>query len=356
MTFIALLPPLMSCVKRQKTRSDRVNPKIAHDDAITIGGFNYGDQPGRFYCPQAVTVMHDGQVVVADSKNHRLQVFDAQLQFVRAIGEKGDQAWEFFHPRAVCCGRGEQRDTESGISIHDILVVADLDNKRVQMVSVLGHWVRAIPCPCDRPRGVCVGACKTLSSGAPNVYVSFESHRIVVFSWEGEFLHTFGSKGSLPGELCYPEHMCFDDEHEQLIVTEFGNHRVQVFSPSGESFYTFGSKGSDPAQFDHPSGVCLAGRGRLVVADTHNHRLCVYAWNGKHERLLATIGKRDQTPRKFCYPVGVCANTHGQLFVADSLRHRVVVIPSATDAREAFLACCMSERFKTGTPLTELAE
>lgn len=318
----------------------------SYNGVAVLGGQTRGSSRGQFDWPCAVTVMHDGQVVVADAHNHRVQVFDTQLRFVRAIGERGDQTKEFKEPCAVCCGNGKHRDATSGIPMHDLFVVADYGNKRVQVVSVFGDWARIIPCQGGWPYGVCVDSHHASSSGAPNIYVSLGLHRIAVFSWTGEPLYTFGFRGSQPGELYNPHHLCFDQKHDQLIVADCWNHRVQVFSPTGEPLHAFGSQGSGPAQFEYPSAVCLATGGSnqyLAVADMGNDRLCIYTWDGKKERLSTIIGKKGKEPREFYGLRDVCADTHGRLLVADSDNNRIQVIPPATDSRVALVACCFSE-------------
>lgn len=320
--------------------------------ATRIGDPFSGHDEGQFFWPEAVVVTHDGQVVVADTDNNRLQVFDAQLQFVRVIGDMGDHEGGLCAPSALCCGYGDQRDTKSGIPMHDILIVADSNNKRVQVVSVLGDWIHAIPCPDDRPCGVCVDSLN-------NIYASLKECLIVVFSWTGELLRMFGPYGDQPGQLVHPNHICFDFRHEQLVVADRGNDRVQVFSSSGETIKTFGWKCVKPYYRPLIFGVCVVDRwpiSYIVASDDDNSRLHVYSWNGKRERLVSTLGNDGYTRPQFKDPRGLCVDSHGRLYVAESEISSVQVIHPATAAREAFLACCMTERFQLKEPITELAE
>jgi tripartite motif-containing protein 71 len=63
-------------------------------------------------------------MVVADTLNHRMQVFDPQGQFVTAVGAKGKAEGEFAGPEGVA------------ISPDDWLYVSDRGNSRVQVFQI----------------------------------------------------------------------------------------------------------------------------------------------------------------------------------------------------------------------------
>ena len=54
----------------------------------------WGRKEGEFIIPLGVTV-YDNQVYVCDRGNHRIQVFDLDLNFVRSIGSYGNGRGEF---------------------------------------------------------------------------------------------------------------------------------------------------------------------------------------------------------------------------------------------------------------------
>jgi DNA-binding beta-propeller fold protein YncE len=59
-----------------------------------------------------------------------------------------------------------------------------------------------------------------------------------------------------------------------VYVADQQNHRVQQFTPTGQFVATWGSQGSDPGQFDALQGVCCdATTGAIYVADTYNCRI-----------------------------------------------------------------------------------
>ena len=54
-----------------------------------------GGGPGQLTWPRGIAVGPDNAIVVADSSNHRVQVFDQQGTFVREFGQYGNGEAEF---------------------------------------------------------------------------------------------------------------------------------------------------------------------------------------------------------------------------------------------------------------------
>jgi DNA-binding beta-propeller fold protein YncE len=57
--------------------------------------------PGDFAKPTGLAVDHDGNLYVADTLNNRIEIFDADGQFVRTFGKNGDGPGYFARPKGV---------------------------------------------------------------------------------------------------------------------------------------------------------------------------------------------------------------------------------------------------------------
>lgn len=138
----------------------------------TIGGpgKSEGDEdPGVFSKPTNVTVDSDGNVYVTDTINNRIQIFDADGNFISMFGKAGDGPGYFARPKGVAL---------------------DPD----------GHiWVA------DAAQG-----------------------RIHVFDKEGRLLAYFGYPGTLTGQLGLPAGLVID-KLNRVIVTEQLKGRIQIF-------------------------------------------------------------------------------------------------------------------------------
>ncbi len=170
---------------------------------------------GSFSTPQGVHVAGDGRMLVADTRNHRIQIFkDRQLMAV--LGDLGDGDDQFRLPTAVSL-------TSEG----DVVV---LDAK----------------------------------------------HALVkIFGPDLKFKRGFGGNGTAPGRLNRPQGMKLaKDGH--IWIADTGNHRIQEFAPDGTFVSGFGKNGSGDGEFNRPTGLALKDD-RIYVADNGNSRIQVVA-------------------------------------------------------------------------------
>ena len=70
------------------------------------------------------------------------------------------------------------------------------------------------------------------------------------------------------------------DQYRQILVSDGKaykqEHCIMVFSVEGEYKFSVGAKGGKPGMFVLPRGIRLTDSGRLVVADSVNHRLQMF--------------------------------------------------------------------------------
>lgn len=111
---------------RDGTPSLVLGPEVDEDEDTEIAS---GSAPGQFDAPAGVTADARGRIYVADTNNHRIQVFDADGAFLRAFGREGEGVGEIKFPTDVRVdGRGA-------------IFVFDLDGRRLQKYSPAGDLV-----------------------------------------------------------------------------------------------------------------------------------------------------------------------------------------------------------------------
>ena len=118
----------------------------------TLGG-QKGKNQGQFRHPRAVCVDEEDNVIIADTYNHRIQIFTKNGDFIRMFGSQGQGEGQFNTPYAVCVGKGDKSH---------LILIADFNNHRIQMVTKEGLFVK--PIRCVHPSGVCVNMLLTTSS------------------------------------------------------------------------------------------------------------------------------------------------------------------------------------------------
>lgn len=63
-----------------------------------------------------------------------------------------------------------------------------------------------------------------------------------------------------------------------------------------------------------PEGIVILKDGRVVVCDTHYHRV---VWFDAEGHWLQNIGQRGSSDSEFMYPVGICADAEENLYVCE---------------------------------------
>jgi tripartite motif-containing protein 71 len=80
---------------------------VLREDGTFVRAFgSSGTGEGMFHGPCGVCVGEDGSIVVTDSGNHRVQVFDSGGSFVRSFGSQGNEPGQFRNPFGVAVGGG----------------------------------------------------------------------------------------------------------------------------------------------------------------------------------------------------------------------------------------------------------
>ena len=148
-----------------------------------------------------------------------------------------------------------------------------------------------------------------------------KSRRVVILNKEGELIKSFGSRGSKDGQFSGPWGVGVDEEG-RIIVADTFNHRIQVFDNDGSFLRSFGSKGSSEGRFNKPYAVTVDGDGNIVICDYWNHRIQVMDIEGNFIRCFGTRGSGDS---QLECPRSVAVDGKGRIVVSEWKNERVSV-------------------------------
>ncbi|MGH2536735.1 MAG: 6-bladed beta-propeller, partial [Candidatus Promineifilaceae bacterium] len=248
---------------------------LAFNPSQVIG--SPGSQAGQLQTPRNVALGPDGLIYVADTGNHRIQVFDADGRFVRGWGTNGRGQGQFNEPW--------------GLAVDDEFVyVADTWNHRLQKFSLDGDFVAEIG-----------------RSGTP-------------------------AEGQIGGGLFFGPRDILMRPDGNLLVTDTGNHRLQLLDPNGNFLQAVGGPrpGSELGSFSEPVGLAAGPDGTAFVADT---------WNGRIQQLSADLSPLTSWPVDAWFGQStinkpyLATDEAGRLYVTDPEGYRVLIF----DVAGAFL-------------------
>ena len=120
----------------------------------------------------------------------------------------------------------------------------------------------------------------------------------------------FGRAGNIDGRFDYPRAIGLDAERGRVYVVD-KTARVQRFDLEGRFERSWAMPRSENGK---PTGVTIDADGRVVVADTHEHRIAIFSPEGE---LLETFGEYGEGPGQFIYPTDVAIAADGTWFVSE---------------------------------------
>ena len=180
---------------------------VAHNNGVDVmrydGAFVRRIGCGTLKEPWDVSV-HQGDVFVADTGNHRVAVFSQDGNLIRTIGSQGTGPGQFKYPTSVA------------ISPDGELYVSDYSNGRVQVLTPQGAYIR------EFGKGQLNTQHKLLFSGDKHVLVADQgNNRVAVFNQNGALVL------SLPCAKC-PIGLAVGQKGDLLVACHTGR-RVQIF-------------------------------------------------------------------------------------------------------------------------------
>ncbi len=144
-----------------------------------------------------------------------------------------------------------------------------------------------------------------------------DAHQVLLYDTSGNLLRSLGTRdqAAMQAPFNHPADICVAPSGELYVADGYGNSSVHRFSAAGDYISSFGSPGSGPGQFRVPHSVRVSQDGRVYVADRENHRVQVFtsegdfltAWTdfkcpmGVHIDANQVVYVTDQIPRVSIY-------------------------------------------------------
>ncbi len=264
-----------------------------------------GTGKGEFDSPSGIAVDSNGNVLVADTGNGRIEKFSPTGTFISTIGTKGAGNGDLGAPNGMAVDRNGN------------LYVADAGNHRVQKLASNGALITEWKGPEPGfygPRRIAIGP-------DDSIYVVDQGHtRIVKFNPDGRVLTMWGSKGNGDGQFDDPASVAVDPATNKVYVADPRNSRIQVFDSDGKFLtkWLIPEWGGKPYGFEDLAIDSKAGR--LYASSTNINAVFIFDLNGNR------IGSLRPKPPDQLEGPSALALADRKLYVLNMGGNRVSVI------------------------------
>ncbi|CAI9731666.1 brain tumor TRIM56-like [Octopus vulgaris] len=254
----------------------------------------FGTLDGQFTEPSGVAVNAQNDIVIADTNNHRIQIFDKDGRFKFQFGECGKRDGQLLYPNRVAIVK----------SSGDIVVTERSPTHQVQIYNQYGQFIRKFgSCVLQHPRGI------TVDVKGRIVIVECKVMRVIIFDQFGTVINKFGCSQHLE----FPNGVVVNDK-EEIFISDNRAHCVKVFNYAGIFLRQVGGEGIT----NYPIGVGINSNGAIVIADNHNNfNVTIFTQSGQLINALESKVKHAQ-----CFDVALL---NGNSIILASKDYRIYI-------------------------------
>ncbi|XP_046834478.1 B-box type zinc finger protein ncl-1-like isoform X1 [Vespa crabro] len=210
-----------------------------------------GPSKGQFNSPHGFCLGTDEDIIVADTNNHRIQIFEKTGTFKFQFGVPGKEEGQLWYPRKVAVMRNSGK-----------FVVCDRGNERsrMQIFTKNGHFIKKIAI-----RYIDIVAGLAVTGQGQIVAVDSVSPTVFVISDTGALLRWFDCSDYMrePSDIAI--------SGKEYFVCDFKGHCVVVFNEDGKFLRRIGCENIT----NFPNGIDISDAGDVLIGDSHGNRFHV---------------------------------------------------------------------------------
>ena len=254
--------------------------------------------------PTGVALNSKGHLFIANSGPMKLIEFDENGVFVREL-----------IPGILVGPHGTRVDAEDNIWVTDLeLHVVLKINPAGQITLVLGQKNNSGLFDEERQMSLFFKPADVAFGQNGEIYVAdgYGNSRIVKFDKEGNFVKTWGEKGTAKGQFDNPHNIIVDRE-QRVYVADRNNKRIQVFDESGNFLEEWPHLGK-------PWGLDLTEDQTIYMTDGTNEKVYLLDLNGK---VLREYGIPGQGEGNFRAAHGIAVAEDKSIYVTEILNWRI---------------------------------
>ncbi|XP_040565371.1 E3 ubiquitin-protein ligase TRIM32 [Lepeophtheirus salmonis] len=262
-----------------------------------------GSLPGHLNSPHGFCFGVSGEIVVADTFNHRIQVFDKAGQLRFGFGGPGKGDGKFWFPRKIAMIRDFSKN----------LVICDRGSlrSRMQIFSLLGQFVRKIEI-----QFIDIVAGLTINEHNNIVVVDSVTPAIFVITQYGDLIKYIECKDYMiePSDIAVYQN--------EYYVCDFKGFGVVVLGEDGQLIKRIG--GFENVRF--PNGIDISDDGCILIGDSHGNEFHIAIFSKSGLLLCQYICPHVKVSR--C--CGLKITPEGYIITVAKNNHHVLILDTLT--------------------------
>ncbi|VDD82722.1 unnamed protein product [Mesocestoides corti] len=275
---------------------------------FTVGARGRG--LSEFSFPQGAMFTRDSKMVVVDSNNANVQVFNCRGALLLRFGQFGSEAGQMIRP------------SSAAETINSNYLISDYDLHCIHVFQPSGKYMsrfgqRNLAGPND----------VAVDSKGKIFVVDLKACTVCYFKPTGRFLGQFGARGAADNQFLTPTGIAIDST-DRIYVVDSSVHAVKVFENDGEFLFKFGVNGCEAGCLHLPTRLAFDANDLLFISDTGNNRVQVFDKEGQYLWMLTTPLDALSEPQGLAIlsseKLIVVVDAGNYRVKAFSLRHRAV--------------------------------
>ena len=270
------------------------------------------EKSARCFRPEQISVQPDGQspLVVESSR------FQGAIAEVEVRHEPTGGVRTFYHrPATNHLARGTRIVLKTLLGLLLLLHVTGCHQSPTgPTLPVSGVHLWSVP-----PQELLQPAARSLTIGNQGEVIGLDTAgRVLVYAQDGSIARQWQMPDCKIGK---PEGVVVLHDG-RVVVCDTHYHRVVVFEPDGKGYKTFGKEGQGPGEFIYPVAVAKDAQENLYIAEYgSNDRVQKFTSDGK---FLVAFGSFGTNPGQFQRPSGLAWRA-GKIYAADAFNNRIQV-------------------------------
>ena len=183
-----------------------------------------------------------------------VNVYSTSAKFETSVGCKGNKWLEFNKPRAIAIS-----------TKHSRIYIAEFDNNRIQSIGLDLKFLSII--------SNIYGAMDVKLTAQEIVLLSSSNPCVSLYSYSNQLIRRMILWGGTH-PLLSPSRLLITLSHNSLLITDSYSHCVCVYSCEGSFLSKFGKSGEKEGELIQPRGLAIDAEGRILVA-SENPNQCI---------------------------------------------------------------------------------